>query len=189
MVIALKTEDVLLETSRVARVCVVNAGRLDFDGKLNLRSISKALFRDGMLCITDTIDNNNDNNNKNALTAHSDASPTPDVVAERAKGHNCIVTKEIEVDVELLPDSVELICEAGTGFNNINLQKSERKRHPSHERPRIFHGSDGTFSDHIHTELLREHDKTTKDVGEKRERTFTNFSGLPHFELEGKSVG
>ena len=72
------------KTSRVARVCVVNAGRLDFDGKLNLRSISKALFRDGMLGTTDTIDNNNDNNNKNALTAHSDASPTPDVVAERA---------------------------------------------------------------------------------------------------------
>ena len=58
-------------------------------------------------CTTDTIDNNNDNNNKNALTAHSDASPTPDVVAERAKGHNCIVTKEIEVDVELLPDLVD----------------------------------------------------------------------------------
>ena len=115
------------KTSRVARVCVVNAGRLDFDGKLNLRSISKALFRDGMLGTTDTIDNNNDNNNKNALTAHSDASPTPDVVAERAKGHNCIVTKEIEVDVELLPDSVELICEAGTGFNNINLQKASER--------------------------------------------------------------
>ena len=162
------------KTSRVARVCVVNAGRLDFDRKLDCDPYSKALFRDGMLGITDTIDNNNDNNNKNALTAHSDASPTPDVVAERAKGHNCIVTKEIEVDVELLPDSVELICEAGTGFNNINLKK-RRKRHPSHERPRIFHGSDGTFSDHIHTELLREHDKTTKDVGEKRERTFYEF--------------
>jgi len=177
------------KTSRVARVCVVNAGRLDFDGKLNLRSISKALFRDGMLGTTDTIDNNNDNNNKNALTAHSDASPTPDVVAERAKGHNCIVTKEIEVDVELLPDSVELICEAGTGFNNINLPKATERGIRVTNVPEY---STEAMAHLVITSILNSSASMIKQqkMLERNEREhFTNFSGLPHFELEGKSVG
>ena len=174
------------KTSRVAKVCVVNAGRLDFDGRLNLRSISKAL-RDGMLGTnTDAADNAN---NKNALTAHSDASPTPDVVAERAKGHNCIVTKEIEVDVELLPDSVELICEAGTGFNNINLQKATERGIRVTNVPEY---STEAMAHLVITSILNSSASMIKQqkMLERNEREhFTNFSSLPHFELEGKSVG
>ena len=105
-------------------MCIVNAGRLDFDKKLNLHSISRAL---GL-----SVGGGGDaaaaaENNSNSLTAHADSSPTPDVVAERARGHNCIVTKEIEIDVDVLPESVKLICEAGTGFNNIDVEKAKKR--------------------------------------------------------------
>ena len=93
----------------IANVCVVNAGRLDFDGKLNLHSLSQALGLSSSGGGGGGEDNNNiKNKNINTLTAHQDSSPSPDVVAERSKGHNCIVTKEIEIDIRFTPNFGEV---------------------------------------------------------------------------------
>ncbi len=51
-------------------------------------------------------------------------------VLERSNGQNIIITKELPLDRELikkLPPSVELICEAGTGYNNIDLAAAREK--------------------------------------------------------------
>lgn len=49
---------------------------------------------------------------------------TPEQYAGRSEGAEVIVTKELPVDadhINALPESVKLICEAGTGYNNIDL--------------------------------------------------------------------
>jgi len=170
---------------RIANVCIVNAGRLDFDKKLNLHSISRALG----LSVGGGGDAAAGENNSNSLTAHADSSPTPDVVAERARGHNCIVTKEIEIDVDMLPESVKLICEAGTGFNNIDVEKAKKRGIRVTNVPEY---STEAMSHLVITSILNSSASMIKqqkmlERGERRH--FTNFSGLPHFELEGKKVG
>ena len=174
----------------IANVCVVNAGRLDFDGKLNLHSLSQAL---GLSKSSggggEDTNNLNENKNINALTAHQDSSPSPDVVAERSKGHNCIVTKEIEIDIDLLPTSVKLICEAGTGFNNIDIEKAKKRGIRVTNVPEY---STEAMSHLVITSILNSSASMIKQqkMLERNERAhFTNFSGLPHFELEGKKVG
>jgi Lactate dehydrogenase and related dehydrogenases len=49
---------------------------------------------------------------------------------ERVKGQNIIITKELPIGrnlIEKFPDSVELICEAGTGYNNIDMDAAREK--------------------------------------------------------------
>jgi glycerate dehydrogenase len=50
-----------------------------------------------------------------------------DAIAERAEGFDVIITKEVAVDVERLPSSVRLVCEAGTGYNNIDIAKASER--------------------------------------------------------------
>ena len=86
--------------------CVVNARRLNFDGRVDFRGLEEALGVGGR------------------LTVHDDGSPDVAAVASRAEGHRVLVTKEVAVDVETLPSCVELIVEAGTGFNNVDVTKA-----------------------------------------------------------------
>jgi glycerate dehydrogenase len=86
---------------------VINAGRLDFDAKLDFTKLKDACG--------------------GTLTMHNDSTPTPAQIAERAKGHAVVISKEVPVDVNLLPDTVKLICEAGTGYNNIDLAAAKAR--------------------------------------------------------------
>ena len=81
------------------KVVVVNAGRLDWDGALDWAELERT----------------------GAVVLHPDGSPLPAELAARCDGATVVVTKEVKVDVDLLPSSVKLICEAGTGYNNVNL--------------------------------------------------------------------
>ncbi|MGX7198077.1 2-hydroxyacid dehydrogenase [Enterococcus olivae] len=53
-----------------------------------------------------------------------------DKIVERVHGFSIVVTKELPVNGEILrnfPDSVKMICEAGTGYNNIDLEAAREK--------------------------------------------------------------
>ena len=75
--------------------CVVlNAKKMNFDGKLD----SSILSSD--------------------VAEYDDT--TEQQLTERIKGKDIIVTKEMPVNAEMIqsfPESVKLICEAGTGYN------------------------------------------------------------------------
>ena len=60
-----------------------------------------------------------------SLSEEVDVYEDSENVAERAKGAEVLITKENPVDRDLisrLPDSLKLIVEAGTGFNNIDIK-------------------------------------------------------------------
>ena len=51
-------------------------------------------------------------------------------ILPRVQGYSVVVTKEIPVPGHIIrqfPDSVKLICEAGTGYNNIDLEAAREK--------------------------------------------------------------
>ncbi len=53
-----------------------------------------------------------------------------DEILERVKDQNIIITKELTLPKDLIekfPPSIELICEAGTGYNNISLEAANKK--------------------------------------------------------------
>ena len=80
--------------------CVVlNAKKMNFDGKLDFSMLSSD------------------------VTVYDDT--TKEQLSERIQDADIIVTKEMPVSAEMVqefPVSVKLICEAGTGFNYIDLE-------------------------------------------------------------------
>ena len=62
------------------------------------------------------------------VTVYDDTAP--EELLERIQDADVIVTKEMPVSGELIrqfPDSVKLICEAGTGYNNLDLAAAKEK--------------------------------------------------------------
>ena len=75
---------------------------MNFDGKLDLSILSSD------------------------LTVYDDT--TPQQLLEMIQNANIIITKEMEVSGEMIrqfPDSVKLICETGTGYNNIDFNENK----------------------------------------------------------------
>lgn len=88
------------------KAALLNASRLDFDGRLTFKSLEAAV---------DVIRYEATN---------------PDQVVERAHGCEILISKELPLRkgvIERLPHEVRLICEAGTGFDNIKLAAAKKK--------------------------------------------------------------
>lgn len=86
------------------KIVVLNGKKVNYDGNAGYESLGEE------------------------LTVYDDS--TPEQYAERCRGAEIVVTKEIPMDesaVKTLPESVKLICEAGTGYNNIDLQACRQK--------------------------------------------------------------
>jgi len=87
-------------------IVFLNSARVDFDEKLDF-----APFQ--------------------ALGSFTDyAESSEEDILERMNGQHVVITKEIPLSGELImqfPSTVKLICEAGTGYNNIDLEAARRK--------------------------------------------------------------
>eukprot|EP00966_Prymnesium_polylepis_P179512 4156621-Prymnesium_polylepis.1 len=97
-------------TTKQPKVLIVNAARVDFDKSISLTKLSAIA----------------------EVSAFDERTPAEADSRERiaAARPTVIVTKEIPVGRELIesfPESVKLICEAGTGFNNIDLDAARGK--------------------------------------------------------------
>ena len=97
---------------RRPKAIFLNAARLDYDKKLDFSRLS---------CLT--------NLTLNEVDDISDANEIADkVITSQAE---IVITKEMEVPlsaVEKFPPSVKLMCEAGTGYNNVPIEFA-RSRH------------------------------------------------------------
>ena len=90
------------------KIVLVNAQRLDFDQRLNFTKLAL----------------------RGVVERHYEDAPTDDQIVAFAEGATVLVTKEIGVSAELiarLPASIRLICEAGTGYNNVDLAAAQER--------------------------------------------------------------
>jgi glycerate dehydrogenase len=146
----------------------LNSAKLDFDHKLDYSSLSEAT----------------------EFTKYDDS--TNEQILERVQGQDIVITKELPVGRDVIskfPASVKVICEAGTGFNNIDLEAAREKNIavcnvPSYSSEAVGHLAI-TFvlmlsaSLHLQQKML---DKGNFD-------NFTKYLQVPHFEVLGKTLG
>ena len=148
------------------RVVVVNASKMNYDHLLDFSVLS------------------------NDVQVYDDS--TNEEVIERIQGARVVVTKELPVGADLLsqfPDSVKLIVEAGTGYNNIDLDAARAKgitvcNIPAYSMERVAHT--------VIMMLLNFSSTMQQQIGmlAKGDRSnFTKYLQVSHTEVNGKTLG
>ena len=117
---------------------------------------------------------------------------TNEELIERIQGARVVVTKELPVGAELLsqfPDTVKLIVEAGTGYNNIDLNAAKERgitvcNIPAYSTERVAHT--------VIMMILNFASTMQKQIGmlAKGDRSnFTKHLQVSHTEVNGKTLG
>ena len=147
--------------------CVVlNAKKMNFDGKLDFSVLSSD------------------------VTVYDDT--TNEKLPGRIQGADIIVTKEMPVSAEMIqrfPESVKLICEAGTGYNNIDLEAARKKgitvcNIPAYSTERVAHTAIMMILNLSSTMQVQ-----MKMLANGNHDNFTKTFQVPHVEVNGKTLG
>ena len=148
------------------RVVVVNASKMNYDHALDFSVLSSDV---------QVYDNS-----------------TNEELIERIQGARVVVTKELPVNAELLsqfPDTVKLIVEAGTGYNNIDLNAAKERgitvcNIPAYSTERVAHT--------VIMMILNFASTMQQQIGmlAKGDRSnFTKYLQVSHTEVNGKTLG
>lgn len=147
--------------------CVVlNTKKMNFDGKLDFSVLSSD------------------------VTVYDDT--TNEELPGRIQGADIIVTKEMPVSAEMIqrfPESVKLICEAGTGYNNIDLESARKKgitvcNIPAYSTERVAHTAIMMILNQSSTMQVQ-----MKMLANGNHDNFTKNLQVPHVEVNGKTLG
>ena len=148
------------------RVVVVNASKMNYDHALDFSVLS------------------------NDVQVYDNS--TNEELIKRIQGARVVVTKELPVGAELLsqfPDTVELIVEAGTGYNNIDLNAAKERgitvcNIPAYSTERVAHT--------VIMMILNFASTMQQQIGmlAKGDRSnFTKHLQVSHTEVNGKTLG
>lgn len=148
------------------KTVVLNSARMNYDGKLDMSVLSSDVT-------------------EYAVTEQ-------DQILERVQGMDVVVTKEMPVSGEIIaqfPDSVKLICEAGTGYNNIDIEAARAKgitvcNIPAYSTERVAHTAimmilNLSSSMQIQQAMLTKGDRSN----------FTKCLQVNHVEVNNKVLG
>ena len=118
---------------------------------------------------------------------------TPEeLILERVAGFDVVVTKEMRVSGEIIrqfPDSVQMICEAGTGYNNLDLEAARERgiavcNIPAYSSERVAHTAILL--------ILSLASSLQKQIRMLADGNHDNFQGhlmVDHVEVNGKTLG
>ena len=148
------------------RVVVVNASKMNYDQALDFSVLSSD------------------------VQVYDDS--TNAELIERIQGARVVVTKELPVGADLLsqfPDTVKLIVEAGTGYNNIDLNAAKERgitvcNIPAYSTERVAHT--------VIMMILNFASTMQQQIGmlAKGDRSnFTKHLQVSHTEVNGKTLG
>lgn len=148
------------------KTVVLNAAKMNYDGNLDFTILS------------------------DDVTVYDDT--TSEQLLERIQDACVVVTKEMPVSGDLIrqfPDSVKIICEAGTGYNNLDLAAAREKgiivcNVPSYSSERVAHTAIMmilNLSSTMQTQM--------KMLAKGDHSNFTKHLQVPHVEVNGKTLG
>ncbi|WP_288759971.1 2-hydroxyacid dehydrogenase [uncultured Veillonella sp.] len=148
------------------KTVVLNAGLVNYDGNVDYSSIASDVII-------------------------YDETPE-DLILERVQDATVVVTKEMKVPGEIIrqfPDSVKMICEAGTGYNNIDLDAVREKgimlcNIPAYSSERVAHTGIMMMMN-----LASEMQKQIRMLAEGNHDNFHKHLMVKHVELNGKTLG
>ena len=115
-----------------------------------------------------------------------------DKILERVDGFTIVVTKEMKVTGDIIrkfPDSVKMICEAGTGYNNIDLDAVREKgiilcNIPAYSSERVVHTAILMILN-----LASSMQKQIRMLSEGNHDNFHKHLMVDHVEVNGKILG
>lgn len=148
------------------RTVVLNANLVNYDGKVDYSQIASE------------------------VVIHDE---TPeDEILERVEGFTVVVTKEMRVDgdtIRRFPDSVKMICEAGTGYNNIDLEAAREKgiavcNIPAYSSERVAHTAILLI-----LSLASSLQKQIRMLAAGNHDNFHTHLMVDHVEVNGKTLG
>ena len=150
----------------MGKVVVLNAAKMDFDGRLDFSVLS------------------------DEVKVYADS--REDEILDRVQDANAIVTKELVLSPELVasfPKRLKLICEAGTGYNNIPLEAARAKgitvcNIPAYSTQRVAH-----TAVMLMLNLASSMQKQIRMLAAGDRRNFSEHLLVPHVELNGKTLG
>lgn len=124
------------------------------------------------------------------LTFHADSLPTE--ILTHVADNEIVITKELTLNKEILqqfPSSVKLICEAGTGYNNIDIVTARKKgitvcNIGDYSATAVAQLAI-TFMLNFSCSIVQQQ----RMLCAKNYTNFTNSLQLPHFELPNKILG
>lgn len=150
------------------KVVILNAVKFNFDGKLDFTGLEKT----AEVVIYDT--------------------SSPDEILRRSEGADVIITKELPLPSELiyrLPESLKLICEAGTGYNNINLTAANERNIAVCNVPGYSTGAVSQLAIAFILNLSSSLELQQVMIKQNRFENFTRFLQVPHNEVQEKTLG
>ena len=146
----------------------LNAAKLDFDGRLDFTPISALA----------------------AFTRH-EASLDSEILA-RVQGQDIVITKELPVGRELIqafPESVKLLVEAGTGYNNLDVAAAREKRIAVCNIPGYSSEAVAQLAITLLLNLAASLHLQQRMLFQKDRDNFTKYLQVPHVEVQGKILG
>jgi glycerate dehydrogenase len=146
----------------------LNATKLDFDNRLSFVPVMDLT----------------------SFTKYADSNA--DQILERVAEQNIIITKELPLGGDIisqLPSSVQLICEAGTGYNNIDIAAAREKNIavcnvPGYSTEAVAQLAI-TFILTLSSSLVQQQIM----IKQNNYDNFTKHLQLPHFEVKNKTLG
>ncbi len=152
----------------MANIVFLNAAKVDYDHTLDFSALEAC----GKLTLYDS----------------SSAQQIP----ARVQGQEVVITKEIPMGADLIasfPDSVRLICEAGTGYNNIDLQTAAKKGIRVCNIPAYSTGAVAQLAVALLLDLCASLSVQQKMLAKGDYRNFTQALSVRHVEAAGKTLG
>lgn len=146
----------------------LNSAKLDFDNKLNLLPL---------INLTNFTKYNESNNME---------------ILERVKDQNIVITKELPIGRDLItqfPSSVKLICEAGTGYNNIDIVAAREKNITVCNIPGYSTEAVAQLAITFILNLISSLVPQQIILKQNNFDNFTKYLQLPHFEIQKKTLG
>jgi glycerate dehydrogenase len=159
---------------RRPKAVFLNASRLNYDGKLDFSDWHKLIDVD--------------------LHDSDRVVGIPEILRLIPDGTEIVLTKEMTVPAEAvrkLPRSVQLLCECGTGYNNIPVDVARNERHitvcnvPSYSNDAVAHTAITYLLNFSASVFQQQHLLRC----EKDRRNFTGPFSLPLHEVNGKVLG
>ncbi len=150
------------------KTVILNSAKFNYDGGLDFSQIAK---------ITEVI---------------SFESSTADEIVHRSEGCDILITKEIPIRGDLiskLSSSVRLICEAGTGYNNIDIKAAGERGISVCNVPGYSTEAVAQLAMSFILNLSSSITQQQIMIKQNRFDNFTKFLQVPHHEVQGKVLG
>ncbi|EET89431.1 D-isomer specific 2-hydroxyacid dehydrogenase NAD-binding [Clostridium carboxidivorans P7] len=149
-------------------IVFLNSKRIDFDNKLDFSYLNSL--------------------GKVSKYEHS----SNEEILERVKDQNIVVTKEMTIDrklIEQFPPCVKLICEAGTGYNNIDIKAAKEKNILVCNLPGYSTEAVAQLVITFMLSLSSSLSNQQRMIEGKNYDNFTKCLQVPHFEVQNKILG